>query len=116
MRGSNLAAARAAYRQEVREPLVELTAWLPSAMPASHVRAALDRVLAASPTMADVPYLPRPGVRGLFRCHLRVTVAHRGIIELTAKLHNVSNSEALRGILAGLLPIIDAALENGRQT
>lgn len=115
MRGANLA-DRDRYRAEVREPLVELTAWLPSAMPASHVRAALDRVLAASPTMADVPYLPRPGVRGLYRCHLRITREHRGIIELVARLYGVSNSEALRGILAGLLPIIDAALENGRQT
>jgi hypothetical protein len=100
VRGANLASDRDRYRREIREPLVEMTAWLETAMPASHVRLALDRIAAA--TMADVPYLPRPGVRGLYRCHLRITRAQRGIIELVARLYGVSNSEALRGILAGL--------------
>lgn len=99
MRGSNLAAARA-YRKEVREPLVELTAWLPVAMPASHVRRALDRIHAA--TMAGIPWRDMPATRGLFRCHLRVTREHRGIVELAAKLHGVPISEALRAILAGM--------------
>ena len=101
-RGRNFRGAEAdRYRREVRERLTEIRAWLPVPLTSGPARELLASVMAAAPTLEDVPFRPAPAPRrGLYKCRLRVTVAQRGMIDIVSTLHGVSISEAVRGIVA----------------
>ena len=89
------------YRVEVRERHVEIRVWLPVRWSSATIREMLALIMAAAPTLADVPFKPSPAPRrGLYLCRLRVTAAQRGMIDVVATLHGVSISEAVRGIVA----------------
>ena len=107
-RGANFRGnSTARYRREVREPLTALRAWLPrSAWTSAGVRAILEQIMEDYPEVGQIPFKPVPPTRtGLVPCRLRVTVAQRGMIDLIARLHGVSISEALRGILAAWMEV-----------
>lgn len=102
-RGFNLRGYGSAdrYRREVRERLTEIRAWLPVPLTSGPARELLASVMAAAPTLGDIPFKASPATRrGLYLCRLRVTAAQRGMIDVVATLHGVSISEAVRGIVA----------------
>lgn len=108
-RGGNFRGnSTARYRREVREPLTALRAWLPGpcVWTSARVRAVLEAIIGAAPTVGEIPFKPVPPTRaGLTCCRLRITREQRGMIDLIALLHGVSISEALRGIIAAWMEV-----------
>ena len=107
-RGSNFRGnSTARYRREVREPLTALRAWLPGpcVWTSTRVRAVLEAIIGAAPTVGEIPYQPAPATRaGLTCCRLRITRQQRGVIELLTALHGAPGeplalSETLRGVI-----------------